>query len=201
MIRTPRGTRSVGRGRASVFAQMPVAAELHLVARVGAERFAFPVAQVEEVIDAPDVTWVPLAPAGLLGQLRYRDRTVSAFDGGWALGVAREGTTGSAVVLSEGVRRALAAHVARSGLPAGAPSQTFLRLWATDPHTRGYVTHWWPGDVLRVGPLHGTHDPPFYVCGSDQWVAGYMEGAVRTGRAAAAAALGTREEEGWAHAR
>ncbi|HLA90853.1 MAG TPA: chemotaxis protein CheW [Gemmatimonadaceae bacterium] len=105
MIRTPRGTRSVGRGRASVFAQMPVAAELHLVARVGAERFAFPVAQVEEVIDAPDVTWVPLAPAGLLGQLRYRDRTVSAFDGGWALGVAREGTTGSAVVLSEGVRR------------------------------------------------------------------------------------------------
>jgi monoamine oxidase len=27
------------------------------------------------------------------------------------------------------------------------------------------------------------------VCGSDQWVAGYMEGAVRTGRAAAQAAL------------
>jgi monoamine oxidase/putrescine oxidase len=65
-----------------------------------------------------------------------------------------------------------------------------LRLWATDPCSRGYVTHWHPGDVLRVGPLHGTHDPPFYVCGSDQWVAGYMEGAVRTGRAAAAAALG-----------
>ncbi len=67
--------------------------------------------------------------------------------------------------------------------------QVHIRLWATDPFTRGYVTHWWPGDVLRVGPLHGTHDPPFYVCGSDQWVAGYMEGAVRTGRAAAAAAL------------
>jgi monoamine oxidase len=64
-----------------------------------------------------------------------------------------------------------------------------MRLWATDPYARGYVTQWWPGDVLRVGPLHGTHDPPFYVCGSDQWVAGYMEGAVRTGRAAAAAAL------------
>ena len=65
-----------------------------------------------------------------------------------------------------------------------------IRLWSTDPYARGYVTHWWPGDVLRVGPLHGTHDPPFYVCGSDQWVAGYMEGAVRTGRAAAAAVLG-----------
>ena len=76
------------------------------------------------------------------------------------------------------------------GPDAGAPLRTFLRLWATDPFTRGYSTHWWPGDVLRVGPLHGTHDPPFYVCGSDQWAAGYMEGAVRTGRAAAAAALG-----------
>ncbi len=65
-----------------------------------------------------------------------------------------------------------------------------VRLWGVDPYTRGYVTHWWPGDVRRVGPLHGTHDPPFYICGSDQWVAGYMEGAVRTGRAAAAAALG-----------
>jgi monoamine oxidase len=64
-----------------------------------------------------------------------------------------------------------------------------LRLWATDPFTRGYVTHWWPGDVLRVGPLHGTHAPPFYVCGSDQWVAGYLEGAVRTGRSAASAVL------------
>ena len=25
-----------------------------------------------------------------------------------------------------------------------------------------------------VGPLHGTHEPPFYLCGSDH-VAGYME--------------------------
>ena len=49
---------------------------------------------------------------------------------------------------------------------------------------------WRPGDVMAVGPLHGTHEPPFYVCGSDQWVCGYMEGAVRTGRGAARAALG-----------
>jgi monoamine oxidase len=76
------------------------------------------------------------------------------------------------------------------GPDAGSPRQTFLRLWGLDPFTLGYATHWWPGDVMRVGPLHGTHDPPFYVCGSDQWVAGYMEGAVRTGRGAAAAALG-----------
>lgn len=69
------------------------------------------------------------------------------------------------------------------------PIATFERLWGTDPWTQGYVTHWRPGDVHRVGPLHGTHEPPFYVCGSDQWVAGYMEGAVRTGRGAAREAL------------
>jgi monoamine oxidase len=64
------------------------------------------------------------------------------------------------------------------------------RAWGVDPYTQGYVTAWRPGDVMGVGPLHGTHEPPFYVCGSDQWVAGYMEGAVRTGRDAAAQALG-----------
>ncbi|HET7666694.1 MAG TPA: FAD-dependent oxidoreductase [Mycobacterium sp.] len=74
------------------------------------------------------------------------------------------------------------------------PLATFERRWGTDPFTQGvrrraYVTQWRPGDVHRVGPLHGTHEPPFYVCGSDQWVAGYMEGAVRTGRAAAREAM------------
>lgn len=75
------------------------------------------------------------------------------------------------------------------GDAAEAYSRFYLRNWATDPWTQGYVTGWRPGDVTAVGPLHGTHEPPFYVCGSDQWVCGYMEGAVRTGRAAAAAIL------------
>jgi monoamine oxidase len=66
----------------------------------------------------------------------------------------------------------------------------WFRRWGVDPWTEGYITSWRPGDVMAVGPLHGKHEPPFYVCGSDQWVCGYMEGAVRTGRAAAAAALG-----------
>ena len=70
------------------------------------------------------------------------------------------------------------------------PDAIHHRLWGVDRYTRGYVTQWLPGDVMRVGPRHGTHAPPFYVCGSDQWVAGYMEGAVRTGRAAAAALTG-----------
>ncbi|MFG2294404.1 flavin monoamine oxidase family protein [Streptomyces sp. NPDC048603] len=75
------------------------------------------------------------------------------------------------------------------GAEAHRPLATHIRLWGTDPWTQGYVTQWTPGDVTAVGPLHGTHEPPFYVCGSDQWVAGYMEGAVRTGRAAAKEAL------------
>ena len=86
-------------------------------------------------------------------------------------------------------REALAQLAELYGAEAGAPQQTWTRMWGTDPWTQGYVTHWRPGDVEAVGPLHGTHEPPFYVCGSDQWVAGYMEGAVRTGREAAAAAL------------
>ena len=75
------------------------------------------------------------------------------------------------------------------GPKARSPQEVYFRRWATDPWTQGYITGWRPGDVMAVGPLHGSHEPPFYVCGSDQWVCGYMEGAVRTGRAAAAAAL------------
>ncbi|MGW3950269.1 flavin monoamine oxidase family protein [Streptomyces sp. NPDC004752] len=71
------------------------------------------------------------------------------------------------------------------GPQAARPLSVYLRNWATDPWTQGYVTAWRPGDVTAVGPLHGRHEPPFYVCGSDQWVCGYMEGAVRTGRGAA----------------
>ena len=79
--------------------------------------------------------------------------------------------------------------VALYGEPARSQVAVLERLWGADPYTRGYIASWAPGDLSRVGPLHGTHEPPFYVAGSDHWVAGYMEGAVRTGRAAARAAL------------
>jgi len=86
-------------------------------------------------------------------------------------------------------REALEQIAAMYGPAATSPIGTWTRMWGTDPWTQGYVTNWRPGDVEGVGPLHGTHEPPFYVCGSDQWVAGYMEGAVLTGRAAARTAL------------
>jgi monoamine oxidase len=90
------------------------------------------------------------------------------------------------------VRRAevLATLVRLYGEAAAEPDALLERHWGVDPFTQGYIAQWAPGDLTAVGPLHGTHEPPFFVCGSDHWVAGYMEGAVRTGRAAAAAALG-----------
>jgi monoamine oxidase len=91
----------------------------------------------------------------------------------------------------EPVRRAeLVAALERIfGHDAGDPDSVLTRDWGLDPFTQGYVTQWAPGDVMAVGPLHGSHEPPFYVAGSDHWVAGYMEGAVRTGRAAARAII------------
>jgi len=86
-------------------------------------------------------------------------------------------------------REALEQIAAMYGAESTRPIETWTRMWGTDPWTQGYVTNWQPGDVEAVGPLHGTHEPPFYVCGSDQWVAGYLEGAVRTGRGAASEAL------------
>jgi monoamine oxidase len=80
--------------------------------------------------------------------------------------------------------------VALYGAAAAEPVAMLERAWGVDPFTLGYIAGWAPGDLGRVGPLHGRHEPPFYVAGSDHWVAGYMEGAVRTGRAAAVAALG-----------
>ncbi|HWD77202.1 MAG TPA: NAD(P)/FAD-dependent oxidoreductase [Solirubrobacteraceae bacterium] len=75
------------------------------------------------------------------------------------------------------------------GEDARSPQVVLERNWGVDPFTLGYIASWAPGDLGRIGPLHGRHEPPFYVAGSDHWVAGYMEGAVRTGRGAARAAL------------
>jgi chemotaxis signal transduction protein len=72
---------------------------MHVVARVGAERFAFRVADAEEVIDRPRLIPVPNAPAGLAGQFEHRGRMVSAFDAGWMFDVERDPTTETALVL------------------------------------------------------------------------------------------------------
>lgn len=67
-------------------AYTPSSDTMHVVARVGTERFAFRVADVEEVVDAPMLIPVHGAPDGLSGQLVHRDQTVRVYDAAWAFG-------------------------------------------------------------------------------------------------------------------
>lgn len=81
----------------------PVPARLHVVVLVGTERFAFPAREVEEACDAPELSWAPGASTGFVGTLRHRERSVSAYDAGWILGVPREGRFDGALVVRHGV--------------------------------------------------------------------------------------------------
>lgn len=162
------------------------------LASLRAQRQA-PAAKVVTVYDRS--VWADLGANGLSEGELLLSSTWPQRDGVLSGLIAPERVLWLAATAEELRADALYAELARMyGPEAGQPRETFLRMWALDRFTLGYTTHWWPGDVMRVGPLHGTHEPPFYVCGSDQWAAGYMEGAVRTGRAAAAAAL---RSEAW----
>ena len=83
----------------------PAEHALHIVVRVGDERFAFPVSHVEQALDAPAIESVPVAPAGMFGQLQHRGRMVGAWDAGWAFRLARPAVGGAALVLRDGPRR------------------------------------------------------------------------------------------------
>lgn len=86
-------------------------------------------------------------------------------------------------------RDVLAALTRMYGACGGSPVELFTEEWSEKEFTMGYMAHYAPGDLTAIGPLHAQPEPPFFVAGSDYWVAGYMEGAVRTGRAAASAIL------------
>lgn len=86
-------------------------------------------------------------------------------------------------------RDALAALERMYGPQGGRPVALFTRQWSAEPFTGGYMAHYAPGDLTAIGPTHSQPEGRFFVAGSDYWVAGYMEGAVRTGRAAAAGIL------------
>lgn len=73
-----------------------------LLARIGAERFAFPIAEVVEAVDAPRVDPVALAPAGVVGQCSHRGRLLPVLDGGALLGVSRIGGAGALLVFATG---------------------------------------------------------------------------------------------------
>lgn len=64
-------------------------AVMHVIARVGAERFGFRVADVEEVLESPKLLAAPSSPAGLAGQLVHREQTLRAYDAAWVFGIDR----------------------------------------------------------------------------------------------------------------
>ncbi len=76
------------------------------------------------------------------------------------------------------------------GDEARTPLGMWIRLWGEEPYTRGYVTQHGLGDLTAMGDLLAASEGPFHVAGSDfARVAGYMTGAVETGRAAASRVL------------
>ena len=74
-----------------------------LVARVGAECVAFPVAAIRELVDAPALQPVPLAPRGVLGQLALRGQHLPLMDTAALLGIPQpQPTLGVALVVADG---------------------------------------------------------------------------------------------------
>ncbi len=77
--------------------------ERMFVGRVGVELLAFPLDAVREVIDAPVIHALPLAPAVLRGHLTLRDAHLSVLDAGVLLGIQGDVTAaGIALVFAEG---------------------------------------------------------------------------------------------------
>jgi monoamine oxidase len=77
------------------------------------------------------------------------------------------------------------------GEAARRPLAMWERLWGEEAYTRGYIAQHAPGDLTAMGDLLAAPDGPFHVAGSDfGTIAGYMTGAVETGRATAAALVG-----------
>jgi chemotaxis signal transduction protein len=71
-----------------------------LVLRINADYYAVPMASVHQVLRHPQVTEVPLAPAGLLGVLNVRGEIVPFFDTGTLTGSGTLRNPPFAVLLS-----------------------------------------------------------------------------------------------------
>ena len=71
----------------------------HLVVRVAAERFALPLAAVDEALDAPAVLAIPGAAGDCLGVVSWRERRVPLFRPDRATGV-RLGHAAAALVFA-----------------------------------------------------------------------------------------------------
>ena len=75
-----------------------------LVARVGRERFAFPVEAIEELVESPRPRPVPGASAAVIGAFALGDALMSLYDPAVVLGAGIEGEP-LALVMRSGSRR------------------------------------------------------------------------------------------------
>jgi len=67
----------------------PALAPRVLLVRLGRERFALPLGEVLEVMEAPALQPVALAPSGVVGQCLHRDRLVPVVDAATLLAAAK----------------------------------------------------------------------------------------------------------------
>lgn len=131
---------------------------------------------------------------GLTG-LSYSDRVVGSTweqrDGVLSALVPPERLGYFGAMSAECQRAEVLDHLAELfGEEARRPLGMWVRVWGEEPYTRGYVTQHAPGDLTAMGDLLAASEGPFHVAGSDfGQIAGYMSGAVETGRSAAARVL------------
>jgi chemotaxis signal transduction protein len=71
--------------------------------RIGAERVALPLAALREVLDAPELQPIALAPPALAGQCAYRGGLLTVLEPATVLGVTRDAAgPGTVAVLADG---------------------------------------------------------------------------------------------------
>lgn len=105
--------------------------------RVGAERVAVPIGAVREVLDAPEVWPLPLAPAAVCGQVAVRGQHVPVLDLAVLLGIPRPSPDVPVALVMRDGRYALAVDdavdfwdpgaEATRPVPAGADQRAPLR--------------------------------------------------------------------------
>ncbi|MBX7118710.1 MAG: chemotaxis protein CheW [Gemmatimonadaceae bacterium] len=83
----------------------PALAPRVLLVRLGRERFALPLGEVLEVMEAPALQPVALAPSGVVGQCLHRDRLVPVVDAATLLAAPRDGGAGVLLLLAQGEGR------------------------------------------------------------------------------------------------
>lgn len=115
-----------------------------LIVRVGAERVALPVRAVREVIDAPSVVSVPMAPPALRGHCAVRGQHLPVLDLAQLLQIPRASDAASAAP-SEGVPVALVlasgdcALAVDDALDVWAPGEATSRALPAGGHRDGLV--------------------------------------------------------------